>query len=201
MDEKTLVKQELYKAIAYFVERQKLVAQAMLDLGLDLDLIGQFGVLAWVSGTWNLDEETKSFLANLNKSFVGDEITEDEQALIDATKRNAERQFPQRGIWDKNDEWEYHLHGCGCHLENQKTGEPIDWDCPNVKSFKECFFREHLGWQLRTSDHKDKLKHTQMWIDKYGESSIRELMEELGSDGLIENHQIVEGLKHTLKDV
>jgi hypothetical protein len=55
VDEKKLVKQELYKAIIYFIERQKLVAQAMLDLGLDLGLIARFGAIAWVSGTWILD--------------------------------------------------------------------------------------------------------------------------------------------------
>jgi hypothetical protein len=124
VDEKKLVKQELYKAIIYFIERQKLVAQAMLDLGLDLGLIARFGAIAWVSGTWILDDEKRAWLDQLDKLFVGAEFVPGEEALIEAIKRNAERQYPQRGTWGENDEWEYYLHGGGCLLTNKETGGP-----------------------------------------------------------------------------
>jgi hypothetical protein len=42
-----VVKQELRRAIAYFIGRQRLVAQAMLDLGLNLDEIGRCGAMGW----------------------------------------------------------------------------------------------------------------------------------------------------------
>jgi hypothetical protein len=131
---------------------------------------------------------------------VGAEFVPGEEALIEAIKRNAERQYPQRGTWGENDEWEYYLHGGGCLLTNKETGEPIDWDCPNLKSFDEFFFRTHLEWQLEASDRKAELKHTKLWIEKFGADSIRELMDEMRSDGLIEDYQIMEGLKHTLRD-
>jgi hypothetical protein len=58
---KEKAKNELKNALVYFIDRQQLVAQAMRDLGLNLDLVSKFGALAWVSGTWNLDEKTKTW--------------------------------------------------------------------------------------------------------------------------------------------
>ena len=197
---KERTKNELKDALVYFIDRQNLVAQAMLDLGLDLDLVGQFGAFAWVSGTWTLDDKTKSWLKQLGKLFAGDKYAPGEQALIEAIKRNTERQFSQRGTWGNDDKWEYFLHGGGCLLTNKETGEPINWDCPNIKSFDVFFFHNHLKWQLKWPDRKNHLKHLQLWIDKYEEASIDELIDEMKRDGIIENHQIMEGLKNTLKD-
>ena len=44
------VKEELLEAITYFVSRQELVAQAMTELGLDLDAIAILGAVGWTLG-------------------------------------------------------------------------------------------------------------------------------------------------------
>lgn len=50
-DETTVkVKDELSNALAYFIERQKLVAQALVELGLDLNEVAEFKSAAWSSG-------------------------------------------------------------------------------------------------------------------------------------------------------
>ena len=50
------VKDELSSALAYFIERQKLVAQAMIELGLDLNEVAEFKSAAWSSGS-NLEDD------------------------------------------------------------------------------------------------------------------------------------------------
>ena len=103
MNEKEYVKQELYQAINYFIERQELVAQAMLDLGLDLDLIAREGAMAWVTGTWGLSEEGKAAFADLEKIWGKEEYPKD-KLLLEAMKRNVENPFPQQGTWQRNPE-------------------------------------------------------------------------------------------------
>ena len=187
MDKKKLVKQELYKAITYFIGRQELVAQAMLDLDLDLDLVARFGAIAWVSGTWDLEDGgTRVWLDRLDKLFVRDESTPEEEALIAALKRNADRGYSQRGSWGENGEWEYYLHGKGCQLTHKKTWEQIDWNCPNRKTFDPFFFEAHLRWQLASSVHKGDLRHMAMWVEANGNGSVQELIEEMVEAGMFD---------------
>ena len=134
------VKEELLEAITYFVSRQELVAQALKDFGLDLNIIGILGAGGWTLGS----EGAKDFFTVPTTKLEGD--------FINALQKMAESNIPklnQTGQWtDKNDDvWDYFMHGGGCRLTNKKTGEPIDWDCPNpmyFDAFKFCF---HLKWQ------------------------------------------------------
>jgi len=64
------VKTELREAVAYFIERQKLVAQAMTEFGLDLNEVGEFGAFAWVSNPeadqQSSEEKIKQEIAKAN---------------------------------------------------------------------------------------------------------------------------------------
>ena len=153
-DTQEQVKDELRNALAYFIERQKLVAQAMTELGLDLNEVAEFKSAAWSSG------------ANSNKDDFQTSRTSPEpenayvRKLFQVAKRASERNLSQIGTWrdSENNEWRYFLHGGGCRLTNLGTGEPIDWDCPNVNSYDKYKFFYHLEWQMTASERADKFK-------------------------------------------
>ena len=170
-DLKARDKQEIYDAIAYFIERQKLVAQAMIDMGLDLEEVGEYGSLVWSSNENVADAQ-----------LLEDDALEDEQLrkIFAIAKRARARRLPQKGIWkDKNnDEWKYFLHGGGCLLTNVHTGERINWNCPNVLAFDLWFFLDHLEWQLKSPDRKDKFQNTRYWIQTLAGTLISEMIEE-----------------------
>lgn len=176
---KLLVKQELYQAIAHFIERQHLVAQAMLDMGLDLEEVGKYGAIAWFStGGTRLDEFDRLFRSLSSPS---------EREMVDVGRRAEARNLSSTGTWKDHNgyEWDYFLHGGGCRLTNTRTGESVDWDCPNVRSFDPFSFIRHLEWQLSSPNRKDKLIHTQDWVQTNGMDSIILLIKEMIDDGLI----------------
>jgi hypothetical protein len=148
------VKDELINAVAYFVERQKLVAQAMTELGLDLYEVAEFGTAAWATGAKSKNGDAQNFVANL-------EAIEDPyvKKLYQVAKRASERNISQGGTWkdSENNEWRYFLHGGGCRLTNLETGEPIDWDCPDTNSYDKHKFFYHLEWQMTSSERAEKL--------------------------------------------
>jgi len=148
------VKDELRNALAYFIERQKLVAQAMIELGLDLNEVGKFKAAAWASGAKSKNNETINTMASF------EEIEDPHvREMFQVAKRASERNLAQSGIWrdSENNEWRYFLHGGGCRLTNTKTGEPIDWDCPDINSYDRYKFFHHLEWQLTSSERAEKL--------------------------------------------
>jgi hypothetical protein len=50
----------------------------------------------------------------------------------------------QRGRWG---EWQYRIHGGGCSLVHQATGEPIQWDSPELRRFDPSLFMDWLTWR------------------------------------------------------
>ena len=174
-----LVKHELFRAIAFFIERQQLVAQAMLDLGLDLQFVSRFGALGWITS----DSHT---VKHVDKS----------RDLVDLHEAADTMHVPQSGVWRDGDqnEWRYFLHGGGCLLTNRITKEPIDWDCPNRLAFDSGFFCRHLAWQLKAPNRQDKLKHTRNWVQELNsmgrkdgciDIQVMRLLEEMVNDGLV----------------
>src|SRR5215203_3634857 len=112
------VKAELREALAYFIERQRLVAQAMTELGLDLNEVGEFGAIAWASNPEadkrSSQDKFEQEIAKANDPHI--------KKLLQLALRTSERKLPQSGIWhdDENNEWKYFLHGSGCCLTNMK---------------------------------------------------------------------------------
>ena len=168
-------KKELLEAITYFVSRQELVAQAMTELGLDLDAIAILGAVGWTLGAEGAMKFFTVSTSNLGEKF--------KNALQTQIENNTPR-VNQAGIWhDKyGNTWDYFLHGGGCRLTNKETGEPIDWDCPNPRhfdSFKFCF---HLKWQAENCP--TKYPKLIKYLHNYGIYAIElELIPELVDDG------------------
>jgi hypothetical protein len=142
------IKEELRNALAYFIERQKLVAQAMSELGLDLNEVAEFKSAAWSS------RPKSNPVINLEE--IQDSYT---RKLYQVAKRASERNLSQIGVWQdvEKNEWRYFLHGGGCRLTNLATGEPIDWDCPDTNSYDRYKFFYHLEWQMTSSERVEKL--------------------------------------------
>ncbi|HSG42479.1 MAG TPA: hypothetical protein VLA72_04925 [Anaerolineales bacterium] len=85
--------------------------------------------------------------------------TKIEGDFITAIQKIAENNIPrvnQKGQWreENGETWNYFMHGGGCKLINQKTGEPIDWDCPDPMQFDAFKFCFHLKWQTEKSPNK-----------------------------------------------
>lgn len=140
---------DLQEALRYFIERQKLVAQAMTEMGLDLDEVAAYGILTWVS-EFPPDKNGKISKPVENFKKMAESESAEQRKLYQVAKRASERNLPRCGIWRdrEQNEWEYSLHGIGCLLKNVKTGEPIDWDAPNVNSYTPMFFEQNLLWQI-----------------------------------------------------
>jgi hypothetical protein len=105
--------------IVYYLERQKLVVLAMIDV------------------------------QPLVLTMKGADIPAiDLQPYIDRVRhKDADGTRLYFGVW-KND-WKYRLHGIGCELIHIQTKEPLEWDAPNSEKFRFEWFWEHLLWRSR----------------------------------------------------
>jgi hypothetical protein len=65
---------------------------------------------------------------------------------------------PQTGYWGEGNKWEYYVHGGGCRLTSTKTGECIEWDVIDLKTFDWHWFVNHLEWLLKTDFESDAVK-------------------------------------------
>ena len=131
------IRAELQGARAYYIQRQKIVAQALTDMGLDLHEIAEFG-----PQTWGADLQNPA-------SLPANPLAE----------RLARRKLPQMGIWfdQQQNMWRYFLRGKGCRLINLKTGETIDWDCPDLETCQRGPFINHLLWQVSSPERAGNL--------------------------------------------
>jgi len=175
---KERVKAELREALAYFIERQKLVAQAMTELGLDLNEVGEFGPIAWASSP----ESDKLSAQDKIKREIAKANDPRTQKMLQLALRATERALPQGGVWcdGENNKWRYFLHGSGCRLTSVKTGEPIDWDCLDVNKYDKWKFMFHLMWQLSSLERGEKLISTNIWA----RNSLEPLLDEITNDDL-----------------
>lgn len=193
-----LAKQELYRAIVYYIERQQLVVQAMLDLKLDINAIGKFGALAW--GYDELSNE--SSLAEIDR-LLQNTFNEHKREVLSARKYAMEIKVSRKGVWRDvtYQDWNYHLHGGGCLLQNIQTQEPLDWDCPNPKAFDSYFFARHLDWRLNTNQADEDISNLrELLVEHDSVYSLTDmLIDELVKDSVVEGVQMFMGLVYILR--
>lgn len=106
--------------IVYFLERQRLVVLAMIEL--------QPSLLSRMPDAKFPAIDIQAYIEN-----VDEKDTEGTRLYL--------------GIW-KND-WKFRLHGYGCELIHTQTGEPLNWDAANSEKFRFEWFWEHLLWRSR----------------------------------------------------
>lgn len=170
---------ELREALAYFIERQKLVAQAMTEMGLDLDEVAEYGAHAW-AGTYPPDKDGK--VVKSVDVYAEYAMSDNEKArkIYDVAKRASERNLQKEGTWrdSEENEWDYSLHGGGCLLTSVKTGEPIDWDCPDVNAYNTFKFMKHMFWQLSYPERAIKLVTVRFLVRNTLEPLVKEIQSE-----------------------
>jgi hypothetical protein len=52
------------------------------------------------------------------------------------------------GRWGSDEAWTYRIHGHGCTMRNETTGEPIRWVSPDLARFDPYWFVEWIAWRL-----------------------------------------------------
>lgn len=118
----------VHNLVEHFLERQRIIIEAMCDLRPDL--ITSIGI---------------DKLLNLDVS----------DNLDNFRSRRKKGEISQRGIW--NTQWEYYLHGHGVRLENIFTGEPLDWDVGHPRSFDRYRFLVHLDWRTKAFPNNSQI--------------------------------------------
>ena len=114
----------LRNLIAYFIERQRLVVLAMVELA---------PAFLTVDNPNRLPIDLAPYL---------DAFDARRAAMTDPDELH-------QGIW-KHD-WRYLIHGIGCKLTHIHTGEPVEWDAPDPLAFRFDWFWQHLAWRI---DHE-----------------------------------------------
>jgi len=145
---KNLAKQQLLDAISYYMERQKIVAQALTDLGFDINT------------HWDQNDE-----------WTWEEIEKWDAHAYKIPQKGI-------WIDSDNNEWEYFVHGRGCKLINIKTREPIEWDAPKLDTFTPDFFHDNLFWQFKAENRYDKVGFMRVWVNRAVDGLIKELVDE-----------------------
>lgn len=139
--------------ISYFLERQRLVALALLDVAPIL-----------------LQTEADNKLSIDLDPYI--ELFQDKQA---------KNQFPQemyQGIWKET--WKYRVHGIGCKLHNRRTNEPLEWDASNLLAFRFDWFWQHLVWRSGYEPQDPFVQQAQKWLVSLTEVEVKQVL--LGQD-------------------
>jgi hypothetical protein len=124
--------------IEVYLERQKLVARAMLDVHPQP---------LYMCGTHILGEEIEPHVQRWLKKIE--------------TNDDFEHNWHD-GIWQ--DEWKYHAHGLGCKLTHLETGEPIAWNAPHFDSYDQEPFMEHLEWRIVQTAPPGNVEGHSKWL-------------------------------------
>jgi hypothetical protein len=74
---------------------------------------------------------------------------------------------PFTGYWGEHEEWAYFIHGMSCRLTHTVTGEPSDWDAPDVYCFDEWKFSRYLEWALKHNADDEVVSAVQATLSAY----------------------------------
>src|SRR5260221_9955628 len=112
--------------VQQYVNRQQIVSEVIHQLRPDLVMLSEHVLSEQTVWTQEWQEWLERF--------------EQQQKLVAS--------IPQRGYWGPNQEWLYFFHGGGCKLVHVLTGEPINWNLPDLDRFDKFWFLEYLNWLL-----------------------------------------------------
>ncbi len=82
------------------------------------------------------------------------------------------------GFWGDQKQWDYFVHGFGCWLTHTITGEPIDWDAPDVNVFDYYKFERYAIWFNNLTGY---------FLDSNGKFHIRTEFDLLVATGFVNN--------------
>ena len=139
--------------IVYFLERQRLVMLAMLDVS---------PVLLTMDGADILSIDLTPYI----------ELFQEKHAHI---------QDPMdmyQGIWKRD--WKYRLHGIGCKLTHIHTNEPLEWDAPNSHAFRFDWFWEHLMWRMEFEAQDPYVMKCSAYLRGFSKTEVKTILMESG---------------------
>ncbi len=139
--------------IVYFLERQRLVVLAILDIRPKLLLMEDADVPPI---------DLAPYIARVEEQ---EGKTQSPEALY-------------QGFW-KHD-WAYRLHGIGCQLTHRTTREPLEWDAPNAKAFRFEWFWKHLLWRSQYESDDPFVAQSLTWITEKSSNQTEKLLVEKG---------------------
>ncbi|MHB8629078.1 MAG: DUF6896 domain-containing protein [Aggregatilineales bacterium] len=108
-----------------------------------------------------------------------------------------------RGDWGDNKEWHYFLHGGGCRLIHSTTGEPIEWDAPNVQRFDRHWFANWVKWTLTQRNEEPAIvtiKSQEIASDRL-ESFLLTILDQLQILGMLIAGEGNYSNKHIIKEL
>jgi hypothetical protein len=135
----------LENLVAYFVQRQRIVVLAMLDI--HPTVLGH----------------TAQRLLGINLEVYQKVHREKRNSLARTKDDNAIRSLFD-GVW-KN-EWQFFRHGGGCKLTHLRTGEPIEWDAPDPQAITTHRFLDNLAWRLNNDMDDPFVSRCQQWLEE-----------------------------------
>ncbi len=101
--------------------------------------------------------------------------------LIDSSKpRSTSKAYlsaTQIGFWGESNEWEYRLHGGGCHVTHVDTREVIDWDAPNLQHFNPDWLADWVRWYVKNNTQDEAALLLSAMLNKPEEDYRRSIFE------------------------
>jgi hypothetical protein len=117
------------------------------------------------------------------------------EAPVDPQTRTVLRrnyaQAPNKGRWGENQEWEYRLHGIGCHLIHTTTGEVIGWDVGSLKCFDWTWLVDYIAWMLEVEKNAPEAEviRTELQISVIDVMELRNdilpILQQLEAEGIL----------------
>lgn len=92
-----------------------------------------------------------------------------------------------KGTWGSEGEWRFHMHGLGCKMVHILTGEPLDWQPPDLKRFDVYCFQAWLGWYWDQLDVEPDVKGLRQRLEsKGGGTGLKDALEHLAEGGALQ---------------
>jgi hypothetical protein len=97
-------------------------------------------------------------------------------------------EFDGAPLYGRMGPWQYSIHGTTITLSNTRTGEPIDWEPPDLNQFDRSAFAIYVGWFLKVDPDnlygqriREYLAFTHMGVQAF----VYQTLEQFHQSGLL----------------
>jgi len=118
-----------------------------------------------------------SFVQRQNFALAA--LSEIRPDLLDENRIRPTKEYiksTQSGYWGEDKEWRYFIHGRGCRLIHRVTGEPIEWDGPEVQRFDPYWFLNWVVWLLTQEDKSEPIRTIKALCENLHDEDVKTLI-------------------------